>query len=180
MREYDPLTGEPGRESMPAFFQSGMVEGQPLRLTYSMMRVAPEGAEASPHGAADGLIGWRVCAALGHADVRDGIDAAFHLGVGAATADDQVGEGVDGRAFRYSLHSRSPFGGVAGPGVRFPGSDTVHGLRAGLNCGGDGITLWAADGRAIGVYTGARSLLGLRGRHRRRHARRLLAPPTSA
>ncbi|WP_328849596.1 hypothetical protein [Micromonospora zamorensis] len=156
MREYDPLTGEPGRESMPAFFQSGMVEGQPLRLTYSMMRVAPEGAEASPHGAADGLIGWRVCAALGHADVRDGIDAAFHLGVGAATADDQVGEGVDGRAFRYSLHSRSPFGGVAGPGVRFPGSDTVHGLRAGLNCGGDGITLWAADGRAIGVYTGAR------------------------
>lgn len=156
MREFDPLTGEPGQASMPAFFQAGIVEGEPLRLTYSMLRVTPEGAQASPHGAADGLVGWRMRAAVGHDQVSIGIDAAFNLGMGAATAHDHVGEGVDGRAFQHTLHSRSPLGGVVGPGVRFPASDAVHGLRAGLDCGGEGITLWAADGRAIGVYTGAR------------------------
>ncbi|MGW4463892.1 hypothetical protein [Micromonospora sp. NPDC004704] len=135
MREFDPRTGEPGRVSMPAFFQAGAVDGEPIEVAYSMLRVAPEGAQASPYGAADGLVGWRTRVTPDH---------------------DHVGEGIDGRTFRYTADTRQALGGAGSHAVRFPGSDAVHGMRLTSGWGGEPISLCTADGRAIGVYHTAR------------------------
>jgi hypothetical protein len=55
-REYDPASGAVGRQSRPRFFEEG---GEGLTDTECVLLPAP-GAEGSPLGWADGLVGWRV------------------------------------------------------------------------------------------------------------------------
>ncbi|MER7273027.1 hypothetical protein ABT369_01085 [Dactylosporangium sp. NPDC000244] len=106
--EYDAATGERGRASLPRFFEDGATDGQQLDAGNCGIRPASPRMAQSPLGAHDGLVGWRV----------------------RRTDGGQAGEGVDGRAFAMANppSSRSGNAGVLGGGIRFPGSDTVHGL----------------------------------------------------
>ncbi|WP_432840715.1 hypothetical protein [Dactylosporangium sp. CA-092794] len=108
--EFDPATGARGRRSVPAFFEEGAVDGQPLQLASCRLRPASPRMAQSPLGHRDGLVGWRVRTVPGG----------------------QAGESVDGRSFTLALPDtlrRNAEGLLAGA-IRFPGSDTLHGLIA--------------------------------------------------
>ncbi|WP_426511682.1 hypothetical protein ACPPVO_14270 [Dactylosporangium sp. McL0621] len=106
--EYDTATGERGRASMPAFFEDGAADGQQLETARCRIRPASPRMAGSPLGHRDGLVGWRV----------------------RRTDGGQAGEGVDGRAFAMAdpQATRSGNPGVLSGAIRFPGSDTLHGL----------------------------------------------------
>lgn len=134
--EYDPATGERGRPSLPAFFEAGAVDGEPLVPQWCRLRPAGDEFAGSPLGWRDGLAGWRVRA------TADG---------GAA------GEGIDGRSF--TLVGTDGDHGERGPigALRFPGSDAAYGVLFESSWNGNEITLCDADGFAIGKYkTGTR------------------------
>ncbi|MER7004188.1 hypothetical protein ABT297_14260 [Dactylosporangium sp. NPDC000555] len=107
-QEYDPATGARGRVSLPAFFEEGAVDGQPLAFAACRLRPASPRMALSPLGHRDGLVGWRV----------------------RHTPDGQTGEGVDGRSFALAEPepgSRGRQVSLIGA-IRFPGADAVHGL----------------------------------------------------
>ncbi len=102
-REYDPATGTVGRASRPRFFAEA---GEGLRDAECTLLPAP-GAQASPLGQADGLVGWRV---------RTEPDGSV------------TGEGVDGRRVTLRVPDNERLAGA----VRLPGSDEVRALLVGL------------------------------------------------
>jgi hypothetical protein len=57
MSEVDPSTGKALRESVPAWFEEA--EGGTVMVGESDLRRAPAGAENSPLGTKDGMIGWK-------------------------------------------------------------------------------------------------------------------------
>ncbi|MCX4472641.1 hypothetical protein OOK41_20410 [Micromonospora sp. NBC_01655] len=142
-REYDPATGEPGRFSVPAFFEDGAVDGQPLDADLSWLR--PTESSESPLGRADGLAGWRA---------RRRPDGGW------------AGEAVDGRSF--ALPAGTDLDGKLAGAVRFPGATATYGLLSGgrgrngelLLCADDGFLLgrYALDGEASTSVTGTRLL----------------------
>ncbi|MFJ6198163.1 hypothetical protein [Micromonospora sp. NPDC092111] len=133
-REYDPATGEPGRFSVPAFFEDGAVDGQPLDAALSWLR--PTESSDSPLGRADGLAGWRV---------RRGPDGGM------------AGEAVGGRSF--VLPAGVGLDGRLAGAVRFPGASATYGLLRNSRGRSGEVLLCAADGFLLGRYPldGARS-----------------------
>jgi hypothetical protein len=57
IREVDPHTGKPIRESVPPWFEE--TDGGTIELSASDLRPAPPGAKDSPLGMKDGMIGWK-------------------------------------------------------------------------------------------------------------------------
>jgi hypothetical protein len=87
LEEFDPLTGEKGRQSLPRFLEEFVKEGCKLSLGDAELIPAPEGIEASPLGMKDGLLGWRErCPDLPEDSDED-----------AATRNEA--EGIDGRRY---------------------------------------------------------------------------------
>jgi hypothetical protein len=125
-REFDPRTGEPGRGSLPAFFEDVARDGWDLSAGDSYLVPLPEGLEETPLGSRDGLAGWRV---------RLRVD-------GPAGGPRAVCEGVDGRRWEGFLGDSSTPAAL----VRFPGDDRLRPVSAGS---GDEIALWDADGRFV-------------------------------
>jgi len=124
--EYDVTTGELGRASLPAFFEAGAVDGEPLDHLNCRLLPAPERLAGSPLGYRDGLVGWRV----------------RHVPGGG-----QVGESIDGRGFTFDQGEPDRRGADRLLGaIRFPGSDTLHGLVRHDDYRNNRITLWTADG----------------------------------
>ncbi|MFI9639317.1 hypothetical protein ACIG87_04490 [Micromonospora sp. NPDC051925] len=136
-REYDPVTGEPGRFSLPTFFEDGTVDGQPLDADASWLR--PTESSDSPLGRADGLAGWRV---------RRGPDGGW------------AGEAVNGRSF--ALPPGVGLDGTLTAAVRFPGAAATYGLlpssRGLLICADDGFLLgrYPTDGERSAFAAGTR------------------------
>ncbi|EXG80707.1 hypothetical protein [Cryptosporangium arvum] len=137
--EYDPATGERGRASMPAFFEAGAVDGEPIDVSSSMLRplapvggpLAPAGG-SSPLGQVDGLVGWRVRTAA------DGVS---------------VGTGIDGRTVRLAVGDE----GTLVNAIRFPGSDAVFGLLRRERWRENTLTVVGEDGFVVSqVGVGAR------------------------
>jgi len=125
--EYDVTTGALGRASLPAFFEAGAVDGEPLHHLNCRLLPAPERLAGSPLGYRDGLVGWRV------RHVPD---------VG------QVGESIDGRGFTFDDRGeakRHESGRLLGA-IRFPGSAALHGLVRHDGYRNNRVTLWTADG----------------------------------
>ena len=132
-QEYDVSTGVLGRASLPAFFEAGAVDGQPLDHLNCRLLPAPEGLAGSPLGCRDGLVGWRVRRVPGAG---------------------QVGESIDGRGFTFD--DRDGSGRLLGA-VRFPGSDESHGLVRNDGYRNKGVALWTADGLQFStIATGTR------------------------
>jgi hypothetical protein len=125
-REYDVATGALGRESLPAFFEEGAVDGEPLQPSDCRLRPATPGMVHSPLGHRDGLVGWRL----------------------RRTPEGQTGEGVDGRTFTllHRGHGRRARQGTLVGAIRFPGSDTLHGIVLGQAWRDNTLTLCTADG----------------------------------
>ncbi|WP_433218853.1 hypothetical protein ACQP00_13605 [Dactylosporangium sp. CS-047395] len=124
--EYDAATGERGRASLPGFFESGAADGQQLDVANCGLRPASARMAGSPLGHRDGLVGWRV----------------RHTDAGRS------GEGIDGRAFTLAdpPPTRSGNAGVLSGAIRFPGSDTVHGLYVEHAWRQVTVRLYTADG----------------------------------
>ncbi|GAA2725053.1 DNA-binding protein [Actinocorallia aurantiaca] len=101
--EYDPVSGECGRESMPGFFADGVREAQGSDFVSGWMLPAPaEGATPVGH-AVDGLLGWRV----------------VKLSDGSLRSEDLAGNGVTTRR------------GVApSSGLLMPGDDRIRAVLA--------------------------------------------------
>jgi hypothetical protein len=57
IKEVDPHTGKLGRTSVPPWFEE--TEGGTIELSASELRRAPAGAEGSPLGVKDGMLGWK-------------------------------------------------------------------------------------------------------------------------
>jgi len=93
-REFDPMTGDDGRVSMPAFFAAG--DGRLVAQACSL-RPAPDEFAASPLGWRDGLVGWRT----------------------TETGGVQAGEGADGRRVTFA-GSEILVGAVSLPGSATP------------------------------------------------------------
>ncbi|MFI2713811.1 hypothetical protein ACH495_27185 [Micromonospora sp. NPDC018662] len=125
--EYDPATGEPGRSSLPAFFEDGAVDGQPLDADLCWLR--PTESADSPLGRADGLAGWRV---------RRGPDGGW------------AGEAVNGRSFALPA-GVGPDGSLAAA-VRFPGATATHGLLRSSRGNRGSLLVCADDGFQLGWY----------------------------
>jgi hypothetical protein len=127
-REYDPATGAVGRQSLPAFFEGGAVDGQRLEQFSCRLLPASERLTGSPLGYRDGLVGWRL---RGHPGVA------------------QTGEAIDGRTFTLpepgEAGRRGDYGRLVGA-IRFPGSDTLHGMVMHDSYRNNRITLWTDDG----------------------------------
>ena len=71
LQEFDPATGEKGRESKPRFLEDFSGAGLVLALVDCDLFPLPEGLTHSPLGLADGLTGWRVRGAEIKVDERD-------------------------------------------------------------------------------------------------------------
>jgi hypothetical protein len=80
VREVDPQTGKAVRESVPAWFEES--ESGTLELSTLDLRRAPVGAEDSPLGTKDGMLGWKTI------KLRDG---------------SYIGLGIDGRRWDKPL-----------------------------------------------------------------------------
>ncbi|HET9516956.1 MAG TPA: hypothetical protein VFO77_04440, partial [Actinoplanes sp.] len=121
--EFDPMTGQRGRASLPAFIEDGAVDGEPLQLDWCRLWPVPIADGAL--GVADGLVGWRV---------RRSVDGRF------------VGEGIDGR--QVSIGGEiAPYGAVQFPGADRPVVITVrHSYRSAT------ITLSTGDGFGLGQF----------------------------
>ncbi|MEJ2579216.1 MAG: hypothetical protein P8Z68_08975, partial [Kineosporiaceae bacterium] len=109
-REYDPGTGDGGRECLPAFLEDGLgADGAVLVSKVCQLAPVPAGLENSPLGTADGMLGWR---AVTHPD------GSVH------------GFGVDGRCVHLSPAQRAAFGGAVPVGVlHLPDGTPVTVLR---------------------------------------------------
>ncbi|UWP85045.1 hypothetical protein Dfulv_12775 [Dactylosporangium fulvum] len=130
-REFDVATGALGRESLPAFFERGAVDGEPLDPHSCRLLPAGERLSGSPLGYRDGLVGWRVRRTPGGA---------------------QIGESVDGRTFTLpdvDDGHRARSGRLVGA-IRFPGSGTLHGVVVQDAWRASGVGLWTADGMQFG------------------------------
>lgn len=90
IHEIDPQTGKPVRASVPPWFEE--TEGGTIELDASELLPAPAGAETSPLGTKDGLLGWKVVKR------RDG---------------SYFGQGIDGR--RWDKPLKDPNGSPASP-----------------------------------------------------------------
>ncbi|MEV0127681.1 hypothetical protein AB0H83_04355 [Dactylosporangium sp. NPDC050688] len=130
--EYDVRTGALGRPSLPAFFEAGAVDGEPLQHDASQLLPAPAQAAGSPLGHRDGLVGWRVRESESGRQTGTGVDGRTF------TVPEQVG-----RAGRRRRHGR-----LVGA-IRFPGSDTVYGMVYQESWRDNRIILCAADGTEI-------------------------------
>ncbi|RCV49925.1 hypothetical protein [Marinitenerispora sediminis] len=141
--EIDPVTGEEGRASLPAFLEDlPLRPGERLQLHSSTLAPLPEGGEGSPLGHADGLVGSAVL--RGPTDT--GGEAAYRI------------VGVDGRTAELSWSF--PRGVVLSPWgvVRYPGGGEL-GILSGTNVvvlhASDGSgPLWDAHAGAYDDYTG--------------------------
>jgi len=125
--EYDATTGVLGRASLPAFFEAGAVDGEPLDYPNCRLLPASERLAGSPLGYRDGLVGWRV----------------RRLPSGG-----QSGESIDGRVFTFDDQDGSEHrdsGRLMGA-IRFPGSAALHGLVRHNGYRDNRVTLWTADG----------------------------------
>ena len=84
IHEVDPQTGKQVRESVPAWFEE--TEGGTVEFGASELMPAPAGAEDSPLGAKDGMLGWKTVKR------RDG---------------SYFGQGIDGRRWDKPLLNRT-------------------------------------------------------------------------
>jgi len=100
LRELDPPTGEPGRFSLPSFFEDRAAPGETLLLLCCSLAPLPDGLAGTPLGHHGRLVGFRVATA----------------GPGQATRI----EGVDGRSLTVPLHISDPVGLVTWPGAQEP------------------------------------------------------------
>lgn len=76
-REFDPKTGNPGRQSLPDFFEGALAGGEGT-LVDDLCFLAPVPPEltGSPFGTADGLLGWRVVVLPDGSKVGESVDGA--------------------------------------------------------------------------------------------------------
>ena len=103
LTEIDPRNGKKLRDSIPQWFEKDVPAGAWIVWRNSMLLPLPEGAEDSPLGVRDGLIGWKLIM------LRDG---------------GWIGEGIDGRRItsaelekKYRLdHNFYPEGMIPQPG----------------------------------------------------------------
>jgi hypothetical protein len=109
LREVSPATGEAGRRSLPAFFESWKRDGMMLNLAGSWLYALPTGVSGSPLGSKDGLVGIRM-------RVRD--PKSPH----AASVPTRELEGIDGRRWEGAL----PNGGWPTALVRWPGDEHLR------------------------------------------------------
>ncbi|GIE85324.1 hypothetical protein [Actinoplanes regularis] len=130
-REFDPLTGERGRVSVPAFFES---DGRRLLAEVCRLRTAPAEFAGSPLGYRAGLVGWRT----------------------EVTADgDQVGEGVDGRRVMLPGRTLRRFGRNGHGAAQLSGAVLLPGATAPLPVTRSPdhpvgrLQLWTADGEYL-------------------------------
>jgi hypothetical protein len=125
IKEVDPQTGKMGRTSVPPWFEE--TEGSTIELGASELRSAPDGAEDSPLGTKDGMIGWKTIKR------REG----GYLGIG-----------IDGRRWDKPLIHASdlpalPVALLSQPGTKEFLPVTSSGGRTG------GYQLWDASGSTI-------------------------------
>jgi hypothetical protein len=131
IHEVDPQTGKPVRESVPPWFED--TEGGAVEWSAAELMPAPAGAEASPLGTRDGVLGWKAIKR------RDG----SYLGVG-----------IDGRRWDRPLPGETgsapiPLGLLRQPGtaeyllVTTPDETTPGGNRV------SGYWLWDPAGTTV-------------------------------
>lgn len=131
--EYDPRTGTLGRESLPAFFEDGAVDGEPLELDECRLLPAAPGMEASPLGVGGGFAGWRVRRTADHG---------------------LAGSSTGGHSFALSGAARDK-GGLGGGlvgALRFPGSGETYGVLWSTGYRENRVTLCTPDGFVVGRY----------------------------
>lgn len=124
-QEFDPVTGERGRASLPAFFEDGAADGETLVLHAS--RLAPRDPAAPEPGE---LLGWRV---------RRRADGGL------------TGVATDGTA--YTLPAGTLAKGELTGALRVPGSDVVCGVLTSNNWRSSTLTLVDPAGMILGEYT---------------------------
>lgn len=119
-REYDPVTGDPGRYCLPAFFEAGVdAIGAELDDRACVLAPVPEGCEDSPLGTAGGLLGWR----------------------SVVTAAGKVGTSVDGTTVVLSASDVRRLGGRTPAGsLTLPDGTRVAALREGTT-----VSFWRDD-----------------------------------
>ncbi len=113
IREIDPQTGKELRESVPAWFEE--TDGGTIAFGAAELVPAPPGAESSPLGTKDGMLGWKTVKR------RDG---------------GYVGQGIDGRRWDKPLQHVDGSPAVPVGLLRQPGSSaylpvTTNGARVG-------------------------------------------------
>ncbi|WP_155370562.1 hypothetical protein [Catellatospora vulcania] len=124
-QELDPVTGERGRASLPAFLEDGAADGESLLLNAS--RLAPRDPAAP--GDKGPLVGWRV---------RRRADGSL------------AGQSTDGTV--YTLPAAAAKGELSGA-VRLPGSDVVCGVLTARHWRNNTMTLVDPEGVLLGEYT---------------------------
>ncbi|GAA2580381.1 hypothetical protein GCM10010435_67120 [Winogradskya consettensis] len=131
-REFDPLTGDGGRVSVPAFLAGATGE---LVAEASRLHPAPKEFAASPLGWHDGLIGWRVT---------------------TTASGTQTGEGVDGRRVTLSgVDGRDePLVGA----VTMPGSAAPLPVTRRPGYPGGRMRVWTADGGHVLAEVGEQTM----------------------
>ncbi len=121
IKEVDPQTGKLGRTSVPAWYEE--TEGGTIMLGASELRRAPAGAEDSPLGTKDGMIGWKTIMR------RDGT---------------YFGIGIDGRRWDKPLGSATlPVALLRQPGTNEYLPVTTTGTRSG------NYRLWDPSGSTV-------------------------------
>ncbi|MHB1559928.1 MAG: hypothetical protein ACYC61_20960 [Isosphaeraceae bacterium] len=123
--EVDPRTGKTPRESVPPWFEE--TEGGTIEPGASELLPAPKGAENSPLGVKDGLLGWKAVKR------RDG----SYLGVG-----------IDGRRWDRPLVDADGSIKVPVGLLRQPGTDRYLPLT-GSNGTRENCNIWDPDGSTI-------------------------------
>ncbi|WP_144125898.1 hypothetical protein [Catellatospora sichuanensis] len=125
-QEFDPVTGERGRASLPAFFEDGAADSETLVLGSS--RLAPRDPGAP--GAESALLGWRV---------RRRADGSL------------AGQSTDGTA--YTLPPTVAKRGELVGALHLPGSDVVCGVLSTHHWRNSTLTLVDPEGLVLGEYT---------------------------
>jgi hypothetical protein len=125
IKEVDPRTGKLGRGSVPPWFEE--TEGGTIELSASEIRPAPAGAEDSPLGIKDGMIGWKAIKR------REG---------------SYLGLGIDGRRWDKPLIQENGLSALPVALLRQPGTNaylpvTSTGGRAGA------YRIWDAGGSTV-------------------------------
>ncbi|GAA2039588.1 hypothetical protein GCM10009839_46980 [Catenulispora yoronensis] len=137
--EFDPATGAIGRASLPSFFEDRLPDGRTLRRHLCWVRPVVPGTEASPLGAADGLLGWRVHQSAGSGA---GIGSGSGSGSGFGSDEALVGEAVDGRSFRLDLAVEEHGSDIPVGLVAFPGSAASSATTSAMTVGNHGWGQW--------------------------------------
>lgn len=147
LREVNPATGEAGRRSYPAFFESWQREGMKLNLVSSWLYPLPKAVQSSPLGGKDGLAGLR-------ARLRD--PKSPH----AASVPSREVEGIDGRRWEGALaNGLFPLALVRWPGddrLRPLSHDTKRRGHGALNAAGAVLMISDPEGRSV-VWSGSMS-----------------------